>query len=218
MAWFSHFHRQVHDKSGPKGRVSYADLLHREISWQRLVPLLDKLPLWASYFFVILCTFGMGYSLGSARFGVPGAARAEITLAALAAGALLVLLIVIRTLRREERRRVASAERIRLSKEAVGMQLLDPVERAVLVSLDEIAEAKGIDRATLVPAILSQYVARKTFEAALREEAVQRKREPEPPPGWHKTLPAWLETLPGSFDVSPAPEPRPYAHTITRND
>ncbi len=181
--------------------MSYADLQRRHVPWQRWLPLLDKLPLWTSYFFVILCSFGMGYSLGSARSSLPDARQSQVTLVALAAGALLFIFLLMRIMRSEERRRAESAEQLRLSKEAIAIELLDPVERRVLDALNEIAEAKGIDRATLIPAILSQYVARKTFEAALREQAVQSRREPEPPPGWVKTLPAWLETLPGSFDV-----------------
>jgi hypothetical protein len=57
----------------------------------------------------------------------------------------------------------------------------------------------------LIPAVLQQYIARKSYEAALLERAAQDKEsslgEPETPPGWLKTLPAWLETLPGSLDV-----------------
>lgn len=181
--------------------MSYADLPRKRLAGRRLSPLLDKLPLWASYLFVILCAFGMGYSLGGARSGLVDVRHSQITLAALAAGALLFIFVLDRILRSEERRRAERAEQVRLNKEAVAIQLLDPVERPVLDALDEIADAKGVDRATLIPAILHQYVARKSFEAALREQATQTEAEPEPPPGWLKTLPAWLETLPGSLDV-----------------
>ena len=82
---------------------------------------------------------------------------------------------------------------------------VDPVDPAVLDALDEIASVKGVDRATLIPAVLQQYIARKSYEAALLERAAQGKgsssEQPELPPGWLKTLPAWLETLPGSLDV-----------------
>lgn len=181
--------------------MSYADLRRKHFSWQRLLPLLDKLPLWTSYFFVILCIFGMGYSMGSARSSLPDARQSQIVLVALAAGALLLIFFLDRILRREERRRAERAEQLRLSKEAIAIELLDPVERPVLDALDEIAGAKGVDRATLIPAVLHQYIARKSFEAALREQAAQSNGEPEAPPGWFKTLPAWLETLPGSLDV-----------------
>lgn len=183
--------------------MSYADLRRKQFPWQRLFALLDKLPLWASYFFIILCSFGIGYSLGSARSSLPNPREGQSTLAALTVGALLIILFLDRTLRSEERRRAERAERLRLSKEAVAIELLDPVETQVLDALDEIADVKGVDRATLIPAILHQYVARKSFEAALLEHAAQGKGEPEPPPGWVKTLPAWLETLPGSLDVKP---------------
>ena len=84
----------------------------------------------------------------------------------------------------------------------MAIELLDPVDGRVLDALDQIATVKGVDRATLIPAILSQYVARKSFEEALVESAAQgSSATPEPPPGWSKTLPAWLETLPGSLDV-----------------
>lgn len=181
----------------------YADLRRKQFPWQRLFPLLDKLPLWTSYLFVILCIFGMGYSMGSARSSFSVAGQSQIRLIALGAGALLLIFILDRILRSEERRRAERAEQLRQSKEAIAIELLDPVERPVLDALDEIASAKGIDRATLIPAILSQYIARKSFEGALREQAAQSNAEPEPPPGWFKTLPAWLETLPGSLDVKP---------------
>jgi len=181
--------------------VSYADLKQKSFPWHRLFPLLDKLPLWASYFFIILCSFGIGYSLGSANASLTNLRADHRTLAALTIAALLFIFFLDRTLRNEERRRADRAERLRVSKEAVAIELLDPVEPKVLDELDRIASYKGVDRATLIPAILQQYVARKSFEAALREGAAQGKGAPEHPPGWDKTLPAWLETLPGSLDV-----------------
>ena len=50
--------------------MSYADL-QRKLHWQQLFGLLDKLPIWAGYFFAILCSFGMGYSLGSSNSSFP---------------------------------------------------------------------------------------------------------------------------------------------------
>ena len=182
--------------------MSYADLQRKHFHWQQLFGLLDKLPIWAGYVFAILCSFGMGYSLGSARSSFPDPFRGQITLVALSAAALLLILFLDRTLRREERRRAQRAEQLRVSKEAHAIELLDPVERHVLDALDQIAIVKGVDRATLIPAILSQYVARKSFEEALKESTAQgSSATPETPPGWSKTLPAWLETLPGSLDV-----------------
>lgn len=185
--------------------MSYADSRRRQFQWQRLFPLLDKLPLWAGYVFAILCCVGMGYSLGSARSSFPDPRQDQITLIAVAAGALLFILFLDLQLRSEERRRAQRAEQRRISKESIAVELLDPVDRHVLDALDEIASAKGIDRATLIPAVLQQYIARKSYEAALLERAAQDKEsspgESETPPGWLKTLPAWLETLPGSLDV-----------------
>ena len=185
--------------------MSYADLQRKQFHWQQLFGLLDKLPIWAGYFFAILCSFGMGYSLGSSNSSFPDPYRGPFTLVALSAAALLLILFLDRTLRREERRRAQRAEQLRLSKESHAIELLDPVDRQVLDALDQIAAAKGVDRATLIPAILSQYVARKSFEEALKESAAQgSSATPEAPPGWSKTLPAWLETLPGSLDVKPS--------------
>lgn len=182
--------------------MSYADLDRKQFHWHQLFGLLDKLPIWAGYFFAILCSFGMGYSLGSARSNFPDPYQGRIMLVALSAGALLLILFLDRTLRKEERRRAQLAEQHRLNKEATAIKLLDPVDGRVLDALDQIATSKGVDRATLIPAILSQYVARKSFEEALIESAAQgSSATPESPPGWSKTLPAWLETLPGSLDV-----------------
>ena len=182
--------------------MSYADLPRKQFHWQQLFGLLDKLPIWAGYFFAILCSFGMGYSLGSSNSSVADPYRGQFTLVTLSAAALLLILLLDRTLRREERRRAQRAEQLRVSKEAHAIELLDQVERRVLDALDQIATLKGVDRATLIPAILSQYVARKSFEEALQESAAQgSSATPETPPGWSKTLPAWLETLPGSLDV-----------------
>ena len=182
--------------------MSYADLPRKQFHWQRLFGLLDKLPIWAGYFFAVLCSFGMGYSLGSARSSFPDPRQGKITLVVLAAAALLVILFLDRTLRSEERRRAQLAEQDRLSKEATAIKLLDPIDSRVLEALDQIATVKGVDRATLIPAILNQYVARKSFEEALVESAAQGSgATAEAPPGWHKTLPAWLETLPGSLDI-----------------
>lgn len=185
--------------------MSYADVPRKQFQWRRLFPLIDKLPLWAGYVFAVLSCVGMGYSMGSARSSFPDPRQGEIMLVAVAAGALLFIFFLDLTLRSEERRRAERAEQLRLSKEAIAVELLDPVDRRVLDALDEIATVKGVDRATLIPAVLSQYVARKSYEAALREHAARVKGtasvEPEAPPGWLKTLPAWLETLPGSLDV-----------------
>ena len=184
--------------------MSYADLERKPFQWQQLFPLFDKLPLWAGYLFAILCSVGMGYSLGWARssFADP---QQSITLVAVAVGALLVIFFVDLRLRSEERRRAERAEQLRLRKEAAAVELLDPVAPAVLDALDKIASVKGIDRATLIPAVLQQYIARKSHEAAVLERTGQDKRsssaEPDPSSGWLKTVPAWLETLPGSLDV-----------------
>lgn len=182
--------------------MSYADLERKQFHWQQLFRLLDKLPIWAGYFFAILCSFGLGYSLGSSRSSFPDPHQGPITLVALSAGALLVILFLDRTLRSEELRRARLAEQHRLNKEATAIKLLDPIPSHVLDALDRIAAVKGVDRATLIPAILNQYIARKSFEEALVEGASQSPSVTrEPPPGWAKTLPAWLETLPGSLDV-----------------
>ncbi len=185
--------------------MSYADSPGKHFQWQRFFPLLDKLPLWAGYLFAILCSVGMGYSLGSARSSFPDPRQDQITLIAVAAGALLFILFLDLKLRSEERRRAQRAEQLRISKESIAVELLDPVDRHVLDALDEIATIKGIDRATLIPAVLQQYIARKSHETALAERAVHDKKsspgQPESPSDWQKTLPAWLETLPGSLDV-----------------
>ena len=186
--------------------MSYADLQRKPFQLQRLFPLLDKLPLWAGYVFAILCCVGMGYSLGSARSSFPDPRQDQITLIAVAAGALLFILFLDLQLRSEERRRAQRAEQRRISKESIAVELLDPVDRHVLEALDEIASAKGIDRATLIPAVLQQYIARKSYEATVRAERAAKDKgnsagQAELPPGWVKTLPAWLETLPGSLDV-----------------
>ena len=185
--------------------MSYADLPRRQFQWQQLFPLFDKLPLWAGYLFAILCSVGMGYSLGSARSSFPDPRQDQITLIAVTAGALLVIFFLDRRLRSEERRRAQRAEQLRLSKESSAVELLDPVDAGVLDALDEIASAKGIDRATLIPAILQQYIARKSFEATLLERDTYVEKSsyagPQASDGWQKTLPAWLETLPGSLDV-----------------
>ena len=52
--------------------MSYADLQRKQFHWQQLFGLLDKLPIWAGYFFAILCSFGMGYSLGSCEVELSG--------------------------------------------------------------------------------------------------------------------------------------------------
>ncbi len=185
--------------------MTYANLGRKQLQRQRLFSLFDKAPLWAGYLFAIVCSSGLGYSLGSARSSLPDPRQHQITLVAIAAGALLVIFFLDLTLRSEERRRAARAEQLRLSKEAIAVDLLDPVDRPVLDALDEIARAKGVDRATLIPAVLHQYIARKSYEATLVELAAQGRQNPasapETPPGWLKTLPAWLETLPGSLDV-----------------
>ncbi len=185
--------------------MSYADLLRKQFQWQQVFPLFEKLPLWASYLFAILCSVGMGYSLGSARSGLPDPRQDQIMLVAVAAGALLVIFFLDLKLRSEERRRAQRAEQLRLSKESAAVELLDPVAPGVLAELDRIASVKGVDRATLIPAVLQQYIARKSFETALLERTGQGKgssfEEPKPSSDWQKTVPAWLETLPGSLDV-----------------
>ena len=185
--------------------MGYAHLSRKQFQWQQVFPLFDKLPLWAGYFFAILCSVGMGYSLGSARSGLPDPRQDQIMLIALAAGALLVIFFLDLKLRSEERRRAQRAEQLRLSKETAAIELLDPVAPGVLAELDRIASIKGVDRATLIPAVLQQYIARKSYEKTLLEGTGQSKRsmfvEPEPSSGWQKTVPAWLETLPGSLDI-----------------
>jgi len=170
-----------------------------------LLALFEKLPRWASYFVAILCSVGMGYSLGSARSALPDPRQDQITLIVVSAGALLAIFLLGLILRGEERRRAERAEELRLSKEATAVELLDPVDRRVLDALDEIARVKGVDRATLIPAVLHQYIARKSHEAAVLERTAQSKgssnAEPETASEWLTTLPAWLETLPGSLDV-----------------
>ena len=186
--------------------MDYAGAQRKQFDRQRLFALLDKLPLWAGYLSAVVCSAGLGYSLGSARSSLPDPHQGQITLVALAAAALLFILILDLTLRAEERRRAQRAEQLRLSKEALAVELLDPVDREALDALDRIASAKGIDRATLIPAILNQYIARKAHEATAPERARRVKetpaRESENPTSWLKTLPAWLETLPGSLDVN----------------
>ena len=185
--------------------MSYAGLQGKPFDRQRLFALLDKLPLWAGYLSAVVCSAGLGYSLGSARSSFPDPRQGQITLVAVAAGALLFILILDLTLRSEERRRAQRAEQLRLSKETLAIELLDPVDREVLDALDRIASAKGIDRATLIPAILNQYIARKAYEANVPDRARKAgeaaPRELEGSSSWLKTLPAWLETLPGSLDV-----------------
>ena len=185
--------------------MSYADLPRKQFQWQQLFPLFDKLPLWAGYLFAVLCSVGMGYSLGSARSSFPDPRQDQITLIAVTAGALLVIFFLDRRLRSEERRRALRAEELRLSKEVAAVELLDPVDPKVLGALDEIASTKGVDRATLIPAILEQYIARKSFEASLLNRSTQVTAssyyEPDTSGDWQKTVPAWLETLPGSLDV-----------------
>ena len=177
----------------------------KQFEWERLLPLFEKLPRWASYSVAILCSVGMGYSLGSARSALPDLREDQIALIVVSAGALLAIFLLGLILRGEERRRAERAEQLRLSKEATAVELLDQVDRHVLDALDEIALVKGVDRATLIPAVLRQYIARKSYEAAVVDRAAQSKggsnAEPETSSEWLKTLPAWLETLPGSLDV-----------------
>ena len=176
----------------------------KQFEWERLLPLFEKLPRWASYFVAILCSVGMGYSLGSARSALPDLREDQFALIAVTAGALLAIFLLGLTLRGEERRRAERAEQLRLSK-ATAVDLLDQVDCHVLDALDEIALVKGVDRAALIPAVLRQYIARKSYEAAVVDRAAQSKggsnAEPETSAEWFKTLPAWLETLPGSLDV-----------------
>ena len=177
----------------------------KQFVWERLLPLFEKLPRWASYSVAILCSVGMGYSLGSARSAVPDPRQDQITLIVVTAGALLAIFLLGLILRGEERRRAERAEQLRLSKEATAVELLDQVDRHVLDALDEIALVKGVDRAALIPAVLRQYIARKSYEATVVDHAAQSKgssnAEQETSSEWLKTLPAWLETLPGSLDV-----------------
>jgi 4-amino-4-deoxy-L-arabinose transferase-like glycosyltransferase len=177
----------------------------KQFEWERLLPLFEKLPRWASYFVAILCSVGMGYSLGSAGSTLPDLREDQITLIVVSTGALLAIFLLGLILRGEERRRAERAEQLRLSKEATAVELLDQVDRHVLDALDEIALVKGVDRAALIPAVLRQYIARKSYEAAVVDRVAQSKggsnAEPETSSEWFKTLPAWLETLPGSLDV-----------------
>ena len=190
--------------------MSHADLRNKSLHWHRFSPVFEKLPIWASYFFAILCSVGMGYSLGSAGSGLLNARPDQITLLALTAGALLVIFLLDLRRRHQERRRAERAEELRLSRETMASQLLDPVDDEVIEALDRLATAKGVDRATLIPAILKQYIARKSYEKAPPERAAPGRGKltaspPETSGEWVKTVPAWLETLPGSLDVKGVP-------------
>lgn len=181
------------------------NLRRNHVQWRRLFGPLKKLPLSVGYAVAVFCSGAIGYSLAVAGSNSLDSRQSLITLIAVIAGALILGFLLHLVLRRDERRQVERAEQLRLRQEAAAAQLLDRVDRDTLGSLDEIASVKGVDRATLIPAVLHQYVARKSFEAALREHALRSKAQPPPqpeaPPGWENTLPAWLETLPGSLDV-----------------
>ena len=175
----------------------------------RIAPVFDKLPIWVSYFFAILCSVGMGYSLGSARSGTLGLQPDQIRLIAIAAAALFAIVLLDLKHRSDEKRRAEKAEQLRLNKEAAAAQLVDPVDSAVIEALDRIATAKGVDRATLIPAILKQYIARKSYEDAFPERAkhphASANASSESSGEWLTTVPAWWETLPGSLDVNRRP-------------
>ena len=179
-------------------------------SASKAAPLIDKLPIWVSYFFAVLCSAGMGYSLGSAGTGLLELQPPQILLTVLTAGAVVVIYLLDRKRRIQDRQRAERAEQIRLNRETIAAQLLDPVDRSVIAALDRIATAKGVDRATLIPAVLNQYIARKSYEESRRELLQEREAEfakLEPSAEWMKTLPAWLETLPGSLDIKERPTP-----------
>lgn len=57
-----------------------------------------------------------------------------------------------------------------------AVELLDPVDQEVMDVLDAIALAEGVDRATLIPAVLRQYIARKAYEAALIERRARQEK------------------------------------------
>ena len=166
--------------------------------------MIDKLPIWVSYFFAILCSAGMGYSLGSGGTGLRELQPTQILLAAVTAGAVVVIYLLDRRRRIQDRQRAARAEQIRLKRETMAAQLLDPVDRGVMEALDRIATAKGVDRATLIPAVLQQYIARKSYEEsrrALLQDRASATEQSDVSAEWMKTVPAWLETLPGSLDI-----------------
>jgi hypothetical protein len=167
--------------------------------------MLDKLPIWVSYFFAILCSAGLGYSLGSAQAGLLELHPDQILLTTVTAFAVVTIFLLGLRSRNQDRRRAERAEQVRLHRETMAVQLLDPVDPKVMEALDQIATAKGIDRATLIPAVLKQYIARKSYEESRRERSVQEHASAigqwAYSAEWMKTVPAWLETLPGSLDI-----------------
>jgi hypothetical protein len=185
--------------------MRHAEFWSRQSPWHRFAPIFDKLPVWVSYFFAVLCSAGLGYSLGSAQAGFLELRPDQMLLTAVAAFAVVVIFLLDLRRRNQDRRRAERAEQNRLHRETLAIQLLDPVDRKVMEALDQIATAKGIDRATLIPAVLKQYVARKSYEESRREHPVQLHErltgQSEASAEWMKTVPAWLETLPGSLDV-----------------
>jgi hypothetical protein len=180
----------------------------KPLRWLQFEPVIDKLPIWVSYFFAVLCSAGMGYSLGSAGTGLLELQPPQILLIAVTAGAVIAIFLLDRKRRLQDRQRAERAERIRVKRETMAAQLLDPVDRSVIEALDRIATAKGVDRAVLIPAILQQYIERKSYEEARRGLLQDhRSGESHPSAEWMKTLPAWLETLPGSLDIKRRPTP-----------
>lgn len=102
--------------------MTYADLREKQFQWrERVFGPLDRLPLWVGYLFGMLCSVGLGYTLGSARLNLPDPRRDQITLfAVIAAGAFLFIFLLDLTRRSEERRRAERAEQLRVSKEVAG--------------------------------------------------------------------------------------------------
>lgn len=97
-----------------------------------------------------------------------------------------------------ERHRASRAEQLRVGKDFTAVVLLDPVDEKVLAALDVFALAKGVDRATLIPAVLRKYVAQKLYEMEFVEHSLRGGTDaeaPQPPPEWLETLPgSWLST------------------------
>ena len=191
--------------------MNYADFRSRQSQRHRFAPMLDKLPICVSYFFAILCSAGLGYSLGSAQAGFLELHPDQILLTTVSAFAVVAIFLLGLRSRNQDRRRAERAEQVRLHQETMAVQLLDPVDPKVMEALDQIATAKGIDRATLIPAVLKQYIARKSYEESRRERSMQEHASAidqwADSAEWMKTVPAWLETLPGSLDIKERSRP-----------
>ena len=178
----------------------------KQFEWEQLLALFEKLPRWASYSVAILCSVGMGYSLGSARSALPDPRQDQITLIVVSAGAfaLLAIFLLGLILRREERRRAERAEQLRLSKEATAVELLDQVDRHVLDALDNCGRRRRTGRTPGVQHLAgcpSRESRARGLSWTLLAIDGKLKRRAETSAEWLKTLPAWLETLPGSLDV-----------------